>query len=231
MFSRRIVTTFLVLLAGCTLCNAALPDANLFTTYNADSAKTTLYWTTCGSIPPGTGCYASGQFGTFGQIGSVIEGTKTYNATTGTITRRIYIIDQAYGPGKDEVALFDYKRVDLIVNGSDSVTTTLAKRLVLPLTGGSSATVFVGANRGYLLIGTSMSNIPVEVTKITHVVTPMNIISQVPVSITADNYGFITVTSENGFFVVGPNGQLQEDGGGAPFTVNEIMGVEPLPFF
>jgi len=31
--------------------------------------------------------------------------------------------------------------------------------------------------------------------------------------------------------VVGPNGQLQEDGGGAPFLVNEIVGIQPLPFF
>lgn len=231
MLSRQILTIFLVLLASCALCFAAHPDSGLFTTYDTNNAKTTLYWITCGSIPPGVGCYASGQFDTFGQIGSIIEGRKAYNKAKGTVTRHIYIIDQAYGSGQNEVALFDYKRVETIVNGSDSVTTTLVKQVVLPLTGGSSASVFVGANTGYLMIGTSLSNVPVKVAKTNYAVTPMNIISQIPISITADNYGFITVTSAAGFFVVGPNGQLQEDGGGAPFTVNEIVGIEPLPFF
>jgi len=93
--------------------------------------------------------------------------------------------------------------------------------------GGSSAVVSAGGNSGYLLIGTSMSAVPVEVTKKTYAVTPMNIISQIPSSITADNYGYITVTSANGFFVVGPDGLLREDGGGAPFTVNTLLGIQP----
>jgi hypothetical protein len=231
IFSRHIVVTVFVLLVSCGLCHAAQPDSGLFTTYNADSAKTALYWTTCGSIAPGSGCYASGQFGPFGQIGSVVEGSRTYNKAKGTVTRHIYIVDQASGSGQDEVVFYDYKRVDTIVNGDDSVATTLVKSLSLPLTGGTSATVFLGANSGYLLIGTSLTTIPVEVTKANYAVTPVDIISQVPESITADNYGFITVTSANGFFVVGPNGQLQEDGGGAPFLVNEIVGIQPLPFF
>ena len=57
--------------------------------------------------------------------------------------------------------------------------------------------------------------------------TPMNIISQIPSSITTDNYGYITVTSPNGFFVVGPDGSLKEDGGGSPFTVNTVLGIQP----
>ena len=231
MFSRPIIRTFLVLLAGSILCHATQPDSGLFTTYNTDNTKTTLYWLTCGSIPPGGGCYASGQFGTFGQIGSIIEGNKSYSKSKGTVTRHIYIIDQAYGSGQNEVALYDYQRVDTIVNGSDSVKTTLVKTLSLPLTGGTSATVFLGANKGFLMVGSSLTTVPVEITKHNYAVTPMNIISQVPISITADNYGFITVTSAGGFFVVGPNGRLQEDGGGSPFTVNEILGIQPLPFF
>lgn len=72
-----------------------------------------------------------------------------------------------------------------------------------------------------------MTAIPVEVAKCRYAITSLNIISQIPSSITADNYGFVTVTSPMGVFVVGPNGALQEDGGGSPFTVNTILGVQP----
>ncbi len=215
------------LLSGNIFCRAAKIDSGLFTTYENNDAKTTLYWMVCGSIPPGSGCYSSGQVGPFGEMGSIAEGSKVYNNAKGTITRHLYVIDQAYGSGRNGVALYDYKRVDTIVNASDTTTFTLVKTVPLPLTGGSSASVFMAANKGYLVIGTSVTAIPVEVAKSNYVVTQFNIISQIPSSITADDYGFVTVTSPNGFFVVGPNGTLQEDGGGSPFTVNTIQGTQP----
>lgn len=227
MCSRRSVVSWLLLLSGSVFCHAAPIDSGLFTTYTTDNAKTTLYWVVCGSIPPSEGCYSAGQLGPFAKIGSIVEGNKSYNKTTGAIMRHVYVIEQASGSGQNEVALHDYKRVDTIVGSYDTTTFTLARTVSLPLTGGSSALVFVGANNNYLVIGTSVTAIPVEVKKSTLAITSLNIISQIPISITADNYGFITVTSANGFFVVGPSGALQEDGGGSPFTVNKILGTRP----
>ncbi len=227
MFTRPALMTSLLLLSGSIFCHAVPIDSGLFTTYTSDNGKTTLYWVVCGSIPPGSGCYGSGQVGPFRKIGSIVEGNKLYNNTIGTITRHLYVIDQAYGSGQNGVALYDYKRVDTIVNAYATTTFTLLKTVSLPLTGGSSAAVFMAANNGYLVIGTSMTAIPVKVAKSNYVVAPLNIISQIPTSITADSYGFVTVTSPFGFFVVGPNGALQEDGGGSPFTVNKILGTRP----
>ncbi len=227
MFTPRALMISLLLLAGSIFCHAVPVDAGLFTTYTNDNAKTTLYWVVCGSIPPGSGCYGSGQLGPFGEMGSIVEGSKVYNNLKGSITRHLYVIDKRYGQGQNGVALYDYKRVDTIVNSYDTTTFTLVKTVSLPLTGGSSAAVFMGANKGYLVIGTSMTSIPVEVAKSNYVVTSLNIIGQIPTSITADNYGFVVVTSPSGFFVVGPNGALQEDGGGSPFTVNTIEGTQP----
>src|SRR5271154_1867932 len=85
-----------------------------------------------------------------------------------------------------------------------------------------------GANKGYLVIESSLTALPVVVAKKNDVVTPLTTISQIPTSITTDNYGFVVATSPSGFFVVGPTGALQEDGGGAPFTVNTIQGTQPL---
>jgi putative transposase len=52
------------------------------------------------------------------------------------------------------------------------------------------------------------------------------------VAITANDYGYVTVTQKaatggSGFSVYGPNGMLQEDGGGAPFISNTTNAYLP----
>jgi hypothetical protein len=227
MFNRPALLLSFLFLFGSIFCHAAAIDSGLYTTYTTDNAKTTLYWTVCGSIGTGSGCYGLGSLGPFGQIGSIVEGSKSYNVSKGTVTRYLYVIDQAYSSTLDGVELYAYKRVDTITSSYDTTTFTLEKTVSLPLTGGSSALTFVGANSGYLVIGTSLTAVPVEVAKKNYAITSLTIISQIPVSITADNYGYVTVTSADGFFVVGPNGTLQEDGGGSPFIVNTLLGVQP----
>jgi hypothetical protein len=227
MFLRRALTLTFIFLAGSIASHAAAIDAGLYTTYTTYDAKTTLSWLVCGSLADSSGCYQSGSLGPFGEIGTVIEGSKTYNNSKGTVTRYLYVIDQEYGSAQDGVALYAYKRVDTITSSYVTTTFTLEQTVSLPLTGGSSATVFAGGNSGYLVIGSSLSTVPVEVTKKTYAVSSIDIISQVPVSITADNYGYITVTSADAFFVVGPNGQLEEDGGGSPFMMNTLLGIQP----
>lgn len=225
---KRVALIFFLALCGSIFCSAATIDSGLFTTYETDTAKTTLYWTVCGSIGTGTGCFASGSVGPFGKMGSIIEGGKSYNNTLGTVTRYLYVIDQEYKTANG-VALYAYKRIDTIntTNDTDTVTFTLEKTVNLPLTGGSSATVLSAANLGYIVVGTSLSTVPVEVSKRNYAVTDLTIISQIPTQITADNYGYITVTSADEFFVVGPSGSLEEDGGGAPFTINTLLGIQP----
>jgi hypothetical protein len=52
-------------------------------------------------------------------------------------------------------------------------------------------------------------------------------------AITSNKYGYVTVTygsfsgGASGFYLFGPNGALQEDGGGAPFMVNRTQAVLP----
>ena len=161
MSMRRVMLVYLLLLCGTIFSEAATIDSGLYTTYTTDNAKTTLYWAVCGSIGLGTGCYSSGEVSPFGKIGSIVEGGKTYNISAGTVTRYLYIVDQEYGSAGNGVALYAYKRVDTITSTSDTTTFTLVKTVSLPLRGGSSAVVYAG----YLLIGTSMSAVPVEVTK------------------------------------------------------------------
>jgi hypothetical protein len=227
MLNRRALLHSFLFLFGSLFCHAAAIDSGLFTTYTTDNAKTTLYWSVCGSIGTGTGCYGAGSLGSFGQIGSVVEGSKSYNLSKGTVTRYFYVIDQAHGTALDGVELYAYKRVDTITSSYGTTAFTLEKTVSLPLTGGSSALTLVGANSAYLVIGTSLTAVPVEVAKSNYTITSLTIISQIPVSITADNYGYVTVTSANEFFVVGPKGTVEEEGGGSPFTANTLLGVQP----
>jgi hypothetical protein len=220
------MTSWLLVIGG-TFCWAGTIDSGLFTTYTTDGPKTTLYWVVCGTIGKDSGCYGSGQLGPFGQIGSVVESAQVINIREGTVTRFLYVVDQAYGSGQNDVELYVYKRIDTIASGNDHTTFTLKKTISLPLVGGSQAVVFLAANKGYLVSGTSNSTVPVEINKSTYVITPLTIISQIPTSITADNYGYVTVTSANGFFVLGPDGALQEDGGGSPFMINDLLGTQP----
>ena len=227
MFVRRLMTTWFLLLIGGTFCWAGTIDSGLFTTYTTDTAKTTLYWVVCGSIGKGDGCYGAGQLGPFGQIGSIVESAKVIDIREGTVTRFLYVVDQAYGSGQNGVALYVYQRIDTIASGYDHTAFTLKKTISLALVGGSQAVAFLAANQRFLVIGTSNSTAQVEVNKRTYVITPLTIISETPNSITADNYGYVTVTSANSFAVVGPDGALREDGGGSPFTINDLLGIQP----
>jgi hypothetical protein len=227
MFMRSATLTSLLLLCGSIVGHAATIDSGLYTTYQTYNNGASVDWVVCGSVADSSGCYDSGELGPFGKIGSMVEGSKHYNLSEGTVTRYLYLVDQEYGSAENGVALYAYKRVDTITSTFVTTKFTLEKTLSLSLTGGSTAVVYMGANGGYLVIGTSLSFVPVEVAKKNYAVTSLGIIDQPPASITADNYGYIVVTSAEGFFVIGPDGSLQEDGGGSPFTVNTILGVQP----
>lgn len=227
LMRRAVLVSFLILCAS--IGYAATIDAGLYTTYTIpDKAGNELNWVVCGSVGTTNGCYASGTLSPFGKIGSIIEGAKTYDVSAGTVTRYFYVIDCEYGSTGNGVALYAYKRVDTITSSSESTTFTLEKTLSLPLTGGSSAVIYAAGNTGYLMIGSSLSTLPAEVTKKTYAINNSAPLSGAPIAITADNYGYITVTTDGGFYVIGPNGEPQEDGGGTPSMVNTLIGVLPI---
>jgi hypothetical protein len=224
----------LVVVSAAPLGATAL-DATLFTTYTINSAHTDINWSVCGSTAGSSGCYGSGGIGPFGKAGAILEGNPSTNVTKGTVTRSIYVLDVGYGTSGDGVALYIYKKVDTITSSFDTVVVTLSKTVALPLTGGSSALASMAANTGFLFIGTNQSSQGVRVQKSNSAIVtipgfspPINV-----AAITSDKYGYVTVTfgsfngGESGFYVYGPNGTLQEDGGGAPFMANTMQAVLP----
>jgi hypothetical protein len=225
----------LLVVASAAPLGATALDATLFTTYTINSAHTDIYWSVCGSTPGTSGCYGSGSIGPFGKAGAILEGDPSTNVTKGTVSRSIYVLDVGYGTSGDGVALYIYRKVDTITSTSDTVVVTLSKIVALPLTGGSAALASMAANAGFLFIGTNQSSQGVRVQKSNSAIVtipgfspPINV-----AAITSDKYGYVTVTfgsfngGESAFYVFGPNGAFQEDGGGAPFMVNTTQAVLP----
>ena len=161
----------------------------------------------------------------------MIEGNPTQNLTAGTITRYIYVLDVGYGSGANQVALYVYKKVDVISGGSDSVSSSLFKTVILPLTGGTATIVSMGANAKFLYVGTDQDQLAVQVqkgnfalTQFSEVSGPYNV-----TSITADQYGFVTVTGGHGagFEVIDKNGRAQVGRGGDSFMLNTSVATMP----
>jgi hypothetical protein len=204
------------------------PDATLFTTYRLFSADQTVSWSVCGSTALSEGCYASGDLGPFGKAGALIEGNPSVNLSTNTVTRRIYVVDIASGSTGNGVVLYVYEKTDVVSSTSDKVTVTLLKTVILPLSGGSTASCSMAANNGFLFIGTDQSQQAVSVGKSKLTVTQLGgyMPGNTVTAMTADKYGYVTINwGQYGFYVYGPNGTTQEDGGGADFMLNTVTAV------
>jgi len=232
--SQRFCTILAVALLGATLPLHAAIDSTLFTNYTLNSPHTSIEWVVCGSLPGSDGCYGAGSLGPFGRVGAMIEGNPSINLAKGTVTRYIYVLDVAAGAAADLVALSIYKKVDTIVGSSDSITVTAFKTVVLPLTGGASTEASMAANNLFVYIGTNQDPSAVQLKKSNFAITQFSVISGSPTvsSITANKYGFVTVTwgssdGTSGFEVLDPTGRPQEDGGGAPFMMNTMQATLP----
>jgi len=217
---------------------ATPPDATLFTTYNIDTAHTTVSLVVCGSLPGSSGCYGSASLGPFGKVGALLEGDPKIDLSANTVTRAIYVLDIASGANQNEVVLDVYTKVDTITTDFDTVTVTLSQTISLPLVGSTSALASMAANKQFLFIGTNRTPNAVELNKRTLTIAqlggfspPINVFA-----ITADQYGYVTLSYgsfngfDNAFIVVDPNGNVFEDGGGSQFMLNTVQGVLPSTF-
>lgn len=217
---------------------SAPPDATLYTTYFMNGATVVL--TVCGSTQQSSGCYGGGVLGPFVRLGALIEGNESVDLTTNTVTRYIYALDIATGANSDGVNLYAYKKTDTITATFDTVVVTLVSTISLPLTGGSAASASMAANAKFLFIGTNRSPYSVSLRKSNYaVVKSGSFTPPIPVTaITADKYGYVTVTFgkfsgfdvENGSVVYGPDGSVKQSGGGASFMLNTNQAILPPTF-
>jgi hypothetical protein len=214
---------------------AAPPDSTLYTTYSVDPTLTSANWVVCGATAENDGCYDFGTLGPFGHIGAMIESQPTVSGQT--VTRDIYVLDVASGSSAKQVLLYIYTKKDEVSSSTDTVTVTLKKTISLPLVGGATVTASMAANQSYVYLGTNQSLVAVSVSRSTGAVSTLGAFSEpIPVTeITANSYGYVTITygapggQFSGFYVYGPTGLPQEDGGGGSFMLDASNGVVPLP--
>jgi hypothetical protein len=199
------------------------PDNALYTTYEFYNNFANILFLVCGSTVGTSGCYGSGQLGPFGHVGAIIEGNETIDVQTQTVTRKIYVVDQSVGGGTG-TKLFIYTKKDVIGTTDDAVGVTLTDSVNLPLVGGANVRTFLAANRTSVYIGTSQTPFPVAVDKSTLAVTQLPSSSSNVSSITANKYGYVTVSAGE-MFVYGPTGALEESGGGSYIMANTILGT------
>lgn len=211
---------------------ATPPDSGLFNTYSFSTGYTNVYVSTCGSVPGSDGCYGSGTLGLFGRAGALIEGNAAVNSTTNTVTRYIYIVDQAVNGGTG-TALDVYRETEVINAPSATISFQFVKTVGLPLTGGSTAKTYMAADMGgHLYIGTDQSPFAVTVAKAGYAVSQVGGFSP-PInvsSITSNKYGYVTVTyggvsGSDAFYVFGPTGTIVETGGGADLMIGTSVGL------
>jgi hypothetical protein len=209
------------------------PDSTLYTTYSlfTSGGQTTVEWVVCGSTQETEGCYDAGSLGPFVAVGAMLESSAV--AKGDIVTREVYIVDS--GDASD-VRLYVYKKTDVVTSDFDTTTITLLHIVPLPLTGGATALVSMAANNKFLFIGTNQSPQGIEVAKNTLTITTLGGFSP-PINvtaITADQYGYVTVTQGNAdgnsaFTVLGPDGFEEEDGGGSDFMLGTMQAVIPTP--
>ena len=213
-------------------------DANLYASYRLFNNDTKVLWSVCGKTKNDEGCYGSGQLGPFRKVGALLEGLPSTNSTTHTVTRALYVLDIAGGTSKSGVVLYIYEKNDVISDSFDTVTVTLSGTLSLPLQGGATALASMAANANYLVVGTTLSPDAVEINKSTLAMTqwggfspPINVHS-----VTADQYGYITIEfgkfsgTDTAFISLGPDGAGAPgafDGGGAVFLLNTTQAILP----
>jgi len=212
-----------------TLATTPPPDAGLYTSYSIGSGYQNVTWTVCGTTQMTEGCYGSGTLGPFGHAGALIESSPVVDVATGTVTRYIYIVDNAAKSEGNDVVLNVYKKVDVVTSSTDTVTVSLVKAVPLAaLRGGLNTSTYMAANENYIYVATNDYTWAVRIqrTNLTHQVQTAGVSPPASVSaITSDFYGNVTVTF-GGTTTNGTAGSLQFDINGNSIgtsTSNEYM--------
>ncbi|WP_233840515.1 hypothetical protein [Dyella sp. 2HG41-7] len=201
----------------------------LYTQYEMSGSYSNLSWFVCGT----NGCYALGQIGPFAKIGAVMEGPESTDYNTGTVTRDVYVVDQAATDGT-YVVLDVYRRTDVITLSSDTVTIGpgFYGIWLMNLTGSIGAQTYMAANDNCLFIGTNQSSNVYVIQKSNFTYRYVSGASPIAnmSAITNDRFGNVFVTFGNGdsnsnYVSFGPTCLETGAGSGAMFTLNGTSGV------
>jgi hypothetical protein len=119
--------------------------------------------------------------------------------------------------------LYVYERKDVIGNGSDSVSATLKTTVDLNITGGSGSHCILAGSTKYVYASTDASSEVVLVKKANNSIYGIVEGGQ-PLAITADDRGWIAIQFNGGYYVIDPDGDAGEEGGGTAALAGQATG-------
>jgi hypothetical protein len=205
------------------------PGPAIYTTYNFYNNNTQINWVTCGATAESSGCFGSGIISGFGNVCSVLD---TIPVTKGEVTKQLlYIFDDSFN-GAKTLTLDVYEKTDVTTSSANTTTFKLLKTVPLPAASTAVSKCYVAANANYIVAGTSVSLDAVEISKTSFATSALGGFSPpIPLSsILVDAQGYISVNfngsqaGESGFYLIGPNGAGEEDGGGNALVFNTKSG-------
>ena len=201
---------------------AGQPDHGLFAMFN--NYHTGILFNVCGHVGKNSGCDGSVYMKPFDDACAILQGRPKTSGNT--ITRAIYVLDKRTST-TDDVMLYVYERKDVIAHSYDSVSAKLKTTIDLGITGGSAAHCMLAGNDDYVYASTDASANIVGVGKHSSTLEHMAGRAQgdSPVSIWADDRGFVIMNYTYDSYVVDPHGYPQEDGGGNYAFVNQRNGA------
>jgi hypothetical protein len=221
------IALFLVATAPCAAeARAPLINANLYTTYQFASNNQALSWVTCGATQGSEGCFGSGEISPFDNICAVLEGSAKIKGDT--VTQDIYIFDKVTGKSPS-LYLDVYKKTDVITESYDTTTFTQTQHVNLQLPASGKAACYAAAGPVAIYAATSTSQTAVQISKTTFGVFSVGGFSppETVTGIQADSRGYVSINFTGGFYLFGPTGAGEEDGGGNALLLNETSALVP----
>jgi hypothetical protein len=183
--------------------------------------QTSVSFNVCGTIDGIGGCFGSATLSPpFDYACGVLQGAPETSGNT--VTRAIYVLDKRTS-SNSHVTLYVFERKDVIGTGSDSVSATLKTSVDLNITGGSGSHCLLAGSTKYVYASTDASS-KVVLMKKTHNNIYGTIESGQPLAITTDERGWIAIQFSGGYYVVDPDGDAGEEGGGTAALASQRDG-------
>ncbi len=190
-------------------------DAGLYASYTAAQDGSNVIFSVCGRLPDTFGCYGGGRLEPFEHACAVLEGSPSTKRNV--VTRAIYVLDRRLSIG-DPMILYVFSRADTITDEFDNVALTLTAQVPLGISAGDKSHCSMVANHRFVYAGTEKSAATVTIDKSSFAVS--DAVNGGLISLTADERGYVSVTTQFGFLQFDPQGNEAAVGGGRQDFVN-----------
>lgn len=192
-----------------------LPDAGVFTTYQVSADKTSIAWSTCGTVPGSSGCFGSGTLTPFAHVCAVLQ---TAPVTKGlVVSRDLFVLDAR----RASPVLNVFRRKNTYIDGAVLSSVTLRKRIALSMPGGvQDCYMAASATKVFAGVASATGAAAIDIASLSVAPVPGFSPPETVTGITADERGYVSVQYSGGYYLYAPGGGVVQDGGGTALLFN-----------